>query len=236
MSSTGPRNTSKYRQYSRLSNPKILPSSTGSNHSIEPRNIASMEVSESIKAPNTRSTRSTRSIKARITASTQKYVEYLFFRNTFRYSQVLGASAEFWWTTRLFTPYTITPINEMETLMGVRAHIKCLRGRWWELYSRDERRLSLLACFPHSELFSVWRSRFSLWASRFFRIREFAENFSFEVGHFILSRFFLSRFFLELNWAENRIKIVFFKLFFCFRSRQKSKMCCLLYTSPSPRD
>ena len=169
MSSTGPRNTSKYRQYSRLSNPKILPSSTGSNHSIEPRNIASMEVSESIKAPNTRSTRSTRSIKARITASTQKYVEYLFFRNTFRYSQVLGASAEFWWTTRLFTPYTITPINEMETLMGVRAHIKCLRGRWWELYSRDERRLSLLACFPHSELFSVWGNEFSLWASWFCR-------------------------------------------------------------------
>ena len=77
MSSTKPRNTS---------------SSTGSNDIIEPRNTASMEVSESINARNTPSTRSTRSIKAQNTASTRN-TSSVYFPDIL-YSQVLGASVE----------------------------------------------------------------------------------------------------------------------------------------------
>ena len=40
----------------------------------------------------------------------------------------------------------------MEALMGG-THSRCLPGRRWELYSHDERRLNLLACFQHCVLF-----------------------------------------------------------------------------------
>ena len=78
-----------------------------------------------------------------------------FFFNVF-WSIFLAPAAilqDFWEITRsLFTTYTIMPTNELETLMGG-AHSRCLPGRWWELYSHDERRLNLLACFQHSVLF-----------------------------------------------------------------------------------
>ena len=119
----------------------------------------------------------------------------------------------------LIHPYAITPTNEMETLMGgAHGRRRWVPGRWRGLYSHDERRLSLLvAGFPHTELISVWGSRFSLWASRFFTIRaELAEK----TASFEWADFFQNLLWGEPKWAVDR---TFEKSPFFTRSRKKWK-------------